>query len=169
MEPEKNANCSVQALSTLVKSEKTAVSENQQSVEKLEEAKLFAKYPQVAKNMQMSQFLQKRLQQRKYFDSGDYNMAKAKGLKLNTLPATPSSVEIRTPRLSIIVDERDGSTSPTGIPFSNRAASTTTLTTPSHDASFMYEQCNNNLRRLLLCFSDDTYSCLFLLHLTLPN
>ncbi|KRY09894.1 cAMP-regulated phosphoprotein 19 [Trichinella patagoniensis] len=115
MEPEKNANCSVQALSTLVKSEKTAVSENQQSVEKLEEAKLFAKYPQVAKNMQMSQFLQKRLQQRKYFDSGDYNMAKAKGLKLNTLPATPSSVEIRTPRLSIIVDERDGSTSPTGM------------------------------------------------------
>ncbi|XP_003371939.1 alpha-endosulfine [Trichinella spiralis] len=87
----------------------------QQSVEKLEEAKLFAKYPQVAKNMQMSQFLQKRLQQRKYFDSGDYNMAKAKGLKLNTLPATPSSVEIRTPRLSIIVDERDGSTSPTGM------------------------------------------------------
>ncbi|KRZ04816.1 cAMP-regulated phosphoprotein 19 [Trichinella zimbabwensis] len=114
MESEKNANCSVQALSTLVKSEKSEVSENQ-SAEKLEEAKLFAKYPQVAKNMQMSQFLQKRLQQRKYFDSGDYNMAKAKGLKLNTLPATPSSVEIRAPRLSVIVDERDGSTSPTGM------------------------------------------------------
>ncbi|KAL1285820.1 cAMP-regulated phosphoprotein 19 [Trichinella pseudospiralis] len=114
MESDKNANCSVQALSTLVKSEKSEVTENQ-SAEKLEEAKLFAKYPQVAKNMQMSQFLQKRLQQRKYFDSGDYNMAKAKGLKLNTLPATPSSVEIRAPRLSVIVDERDGSTSPTGM------------------------------------------------------
>jgi hypothetical protein len=61
------------------------------SAEKVEEAKLKAKYP--AMNMRgggHSQFLQRRLQHRqKFFDSGDYNVAKSKaGLKLSALQQT---------------------------------------------------------------------------------
>ncbi|KAF8773717.1 cAMP-regulated phosphoprotein 19-like [Argiope bruennichi] len=62
-------------------------SENQmKEAEKSEEAKLRAKYPQVLRPGG-SVFLQKRLQKgQKYFDSGDYNMAKARG---NARPAVP--------------------------------------------------------------------------------
>ncbi|XP_015930945.1 alpha-endosulfine [Parasteatoda tepidariorum] len=66
-------------------------SENQmKEAEKSEEAKLRAKYPQVLRPGG-SVFLQKRLQKgQKYFDSGDYNMAKAKGQKIRpTIPVVP--------------------------------------------------------------------------------
>ncbi|CDW56844.1 Endosulfine domain containing protein [Trichuris trichiura] len=94
------------------------------SPEKAEELKLLAKYPNIAKNGQFSQFLQKRLHQRKYFDSGDYNMAKAKGLKF---PATsPADFAAQSDALGLPISEivflkkiisgaRDGSTSPTGL------------------------------------------------------
>ncbi|XP_034553038.1 endosulfine alpha b [Notolabrus celidotus] len=53
---------------------------------KAEEAKLKAKYPQLNHKPGGSEFLMKRLQKGpKYFDSGDYNMAKAK-MKNKQLP-----------------------------------------------------------------------------------
>ncbi|XP_048881294.1 endosulfine alpha b isoform X1 [Brienomyrus brachyistius] len=55
---------------------------------KAEEAKLKAKYPNLGQKPAGSDFLMKRLQKgQKYFDSGDYNMAKAK-MKNKQLPAT---------------------------------------------------------------------------------
>ncbi|XP_076844580.1 endosulfine alpha b isoform X2 [Brachyhypopomus gauderio] len=51
-----------------------------------EEAKLKAKYPNLSQKPGGSEFLMKRLQKGKYFDSGDYNMAKAK-MKNKQLPA----------------------------------------------------------------------------------
>ncbi|XP_078390201.1 alpha-endosulfine-like isoform X1 [Cetorhinus maximus] len=49
------------------------------SPEKAEEVKLKAKYPVLGIRPGGSEFLMKRLQKgQKYFDSGDYNMAKAK-------------------------------------------------------------------------------------------
>ncbi|KAL4646755.1 alpha-endosulfine-like [Arapaima gigas] len=54
---------------------------------KAEEAKLKAKYPNLGQKPGGSDFLMKRLQKgQKYFDSGDYNMAKAK-MKNKQLPA----------------------------------------------------------------------------------
>ncbi|XP_072535645.1 endosulfine alpha b [Salminus brasiliensis] len=54
---------------------------------KTEEAKLKAKYPNLGQKPGGSDFLMKRLQKgQKYFDSGDYNMAKAK-MKNKQLPA----------------------------------------------------------------------------------
>jgi len=62
--------------------------EQSKNMEKEEEAKLKAKYPQVARPG--PQFLQKRLHKgQKYFDSGDYNMAKATGK--GRLPASALS------------------------------------------------------------------------------
>nr|XP_020480102.1 cAMP-regulated phosphoprotein 19-like isoform X1 [Monopterus albus] len=56
------------------------------SPEKAEEARLKARYP----NLGGSDFLRKRLQKgQKYFDSGDYNMAKAK-MKNKQLPSAPT-------------------------------------------------------------------------------
>ncbi|XP_020509647.1 endosulfine alpha b [Labrus bergylta] len=53
---------------------------------KAEEAKLKAKYPGLNHKPGGSEFLMKRLQKgQKYFDSGDYNMAKAK-MKNKQLP-----------------------------------------------------------------------------------
>ncbi|XP_005739261.1 endosulfine alpha b [Pundamilia nyererei] len=53
---------------------------------KAEEAKLKAKYPGLGQRPGGSDFLMKRLQKgQKYFDSGDYNMAKAK-MKNKQLP-----------------------------------------------------------------------------------
>ncbi|XP_061415368.1 cAMP-regulated phosphoprotein 19-like [Lethenteron reissneri] len=58
-----------------------------QSAEEVEEAKLRAKYPNIVPHQPGgSHFLRKRLQKgQKYFDSGDYNMAKAK-MKNKQLP-----------------------------------------------------------------------------------
>lgn len=71
--------------------------------------KLRAKFPQVAKGPP-SAFLQKRLQQRKFFDSGDYNMAKAKGLKLPVVaqkPVPPTAVPSKQQDvLSVAVGKR---------------------------------------------------------------
>ncbi|NXC42654.1 ENSA protein, partial [Penelope pileata] len=54
--------------------------------ERAEEAKLKAKYPHLGQKPGGSDFLMKRLQKgQKYFDSGDYNMAKAK-MKNKQLP-----------------------------------------------------------------------------------
>lgn len=61
-----------------------------------------SKYPQAAGGgnkggLPTSQFFQKRLQQRKFFDSGDYNMAKAKGLKLPvTNKSTVAALSVST-------------------------------------------------------------------------
>ncbi|KAI2653986.1 cAMP-regulated phospho 19-like protein [Labeo rohita] len=61
--------------------------ENKICPEKLEEAKLKAKYPHLGNKPGGSDLLRKRLQKGpKYFDSGDYNMAKAK-IKNKQLPA----------------------------------------------------------------------------------
>uniref|UniRef100_A0A671KCR6 cAMP-regulated phosphoprotein 19-like n=1 Tax=Sinocyclocheilus anshuiensis TaxID=1608454 RepID=A0A671KCR6_9TELE len=61
--------------------------ENKVCPEKLEEAKLKAKYPLLGNKPGGSDLLRKRLQKGpKYFDSGDYNMAKAK-IKNKQLPA----------------------------------------------------------------------------------
>ncbi|XP_058716428.1 alpha-endosulfine isoform X2 [Poecile atricapillus] len=55
--------------------------------ERAEEAKLKAKYPTLGQKPGGSDFLMKRLQKgQKYFDSGDYNMAKAK-MKNKQLPS----------------------------------------------------------------------------------
>ncbi|KAH9413119.1 hypothetical protein DERP_006805 [Dermatophagoides pteronyssinus] len=62
-----------------------SVNENPESkmAEKEEESKLKAKYPQLQRPG--PQFLQKRLQKgQKFFDSGDYNMAKAAAAKGGT-------------------------------------------------------------------------------------
>ncbi|XP_030620700.1 cAMP-regulated phosphoprotein 19a isoform X2 [Chanos chanos] len=54
--------------------------------EKVEEAKLKARYPHLGNKPMGSDILRKRLQKGpKYFDSGDYNMAKAK-IKNKQLP-----------------------------------------------------------------------------------
>ncbi|KAI2653283.1 Alpha-endosulfine [Labeo rohita] len=53
-----------------------------------EEAKLKAKYPNLGQKPGGSDFLMKRLQKgQKYFDSGDYNMAKAKVKSKHVVPA----------------------------------------------------------------------------------
>lgn len=59
------------------------------SPEKVEEAKLKARYPGLGTKPGGSDFLRKRLQKgQKYFDSGEYNMAKAK-MKNKPLPLAP--------------------------------------------------------------------------------
>ncbi|XP_003969615.1 cAMP-regulated phosphoprotein 19a [Takifugu rubripes] len=65
------------------------------SPEKAEEAKLKARYPNLGNKPGGSDLLRKRLQKgQKYFDSGDYNMAKAK-IKNKQLPtAAPEKAEI---------------------------------------------------------------------------
>lgn len=66
------------------------------SPEKVEEAKLKARYPNLVSRPGGSDLLRKRLQKgQKYFDSGDYNMAKAK-IKNKQLPtaAAPEKTEI---------------------------------------------------------------------------
>ncbi|XP_006628721.1 cAMP-regulated phosphoprotein 19a isoform X2 [Lepisosteus oculatus] len=65
------------------------------SPEKAEEAKLKERYPHLGSKPGGSDFLRKRLQKgQKYFDSGDYNMAKAK-MKNKQLPtATAEKAEI---------------------------------------------------------------------------
>ncbi|KAK1147501.1 cAMP-regulated phosphoprotein 19 [Acipenser oxyrinchus oxyrinchus] len=65
------------------------------SPEKVEEAKLNARYPLLVSRPGGSGLLRKRLQKgQKYFDSGDYNMAKAK-MKNKQLPtATTEKAEV---------------------------------------------------------------------------
>ncbi|XP_013774918.1 cAMP-regulated phosphoprotein 19-like isoform X2 [Limulus polyphemus] len=73
-----------------IKVEKCEENEKKEELRKAEleeEAKLRAKYPQ-AMRPGGSAFLQKRLHKGKYFDSGDYNMAKAKSQKAR-VPAAP--------------------------------------------------------------------------------
>jgi len=90
-------------MSTATDRDSSSQSDNQEeqtkSMDKDEEARLKAKYPMVARPG--PGFLQKRLQKgQKYFDSGDYNMAKATGkgrlpvsaLSQATQPATPPVV-----------------------------------------------------------------------------
>ncbi|XP_056665867.1 cAMP-regulated phosphoprotein 19-like [Monodelphis domestica] len=66
------------------------------SPEKAEEAKLKARYPHLGQKSGGSDFLRKQLQKgQKYFDSGDYNMAKAKlkNKQLSTA-AAPDKTEV---------------------------------------------------------------------------
>uniref|UniRef100_A0A3B5QKT0 Alpha-endosulfine n=1 Tax=Xiphophorus maculatus TaxID=8083 RepID=A0A3B5QKT0_XIPMA len=63
-----------------------SITEKNANPVKAEEAKLKAKYPGLGQKPGGSDFLMKRLQKgQKYFDSGDYNMAKAK-VKNKQLP-----------------------------------------------------------------------------------
>lgn len=66
---------------------------SKQSIEQMEEAKLKAKFGGLSKPGG-SQFLQKRLNKgMKYFDSGDYNMAKQSGkLKMRPLSGKPGGI-----------------------------------------------------------------------------
>ncbi|KAM4553949.1 cAMP-regulated phosphoprotein 19b [Fundulus diaphanus] len=60
------------------------------SPEKAEEAKLKARFPNIGAKPGGSDFLRNRLKKgQKYFDSGDYNMAKAK-MKNKQLPSAPA-------------------------------------------------------------------------------
>ncbi|XP_061775402.1 cAMP-regulated phosphoprotein 19-like [Nerophis ophidion] len=60
------------------------------STEKAEEAKIKVMHPNLGARPGGSDFLRKRLQKGlKYFDSGDYNMAKAK-MKNKPLPSAPT-------------------------------------------------------------------------------
>lgn len=70
--------------------EQQEVNDTVVSPEKAEEAKLKARYPALGAKPGGSDFLRKRLLQKgqKYFDSGDYNMAKAK-MKNKSLPLAP--------------------------------------------------------------------------------
>ncbi|KAL4629525.1 alpha-endosulfine-like isoform X1 [Arapaima gigas] len=66
--------------------EKQDSQEKESNPVKAEEVKLRAKYPNLGQKPGGSDFLMKRLQKgQKYFDSGDYNMAKAK-MKNKQLP-----------------------------------------------------------------------------------
>ncbi|KAJ8398433.1 hypothetical protein AAFF_G00426880 [Aldrovandia affinis] len=66
--------------------EKQDSQEKNSNLVKAEEAKLKAKYPNLGQKPGAPDFLMKRLQKgQKYFDSGDYNMAKAK-VKNKQLP-----------------------------------------------------------------------------------
>lgn len=86
-----------------------------------EEAKFKSKYPTNTRPGG-SLFLQKRLNKgQKYFDSGDYNMAKAKGQKVvpRLLPQNPTgetipTVESLPPRKTSLVQSKLA----TGMPFS---------------------------------------------------
>ncbi|KAK7151591.1 hypothetical protein R3I94_008048 [Phoxinus phoxinus] len=69
--------------------------ENKICLEKLEEAKLKDKYPHLGNKPGGSDLLRKRLQKGpKYFDSGDYNMAKAKTKNKQLPVAQMEKVEI---------------------------------------------------------------------------
>ncbi|RUS83295.1 hypothetical protein EGW08_008917 [Elysia chlorotica] len=67
--------------------------QDKKQVEKQEEAKLKAKYPNLAKGSGGSALLNKRLQKGgKYFDSGDYAMAKAQLSNKSKLPVQPEKI-----------------------------------------------------------------------------
>ncbi|VEL17759.1 unnamed protein product [Protopolystoma xenopodis] len=81
-------------------------------MEQLEEEKLRNKYPNLAK--QNSALLRKRLNKNvKYFDSGDYNMAKARvcGSKPTIIPSTSPSSDVPLPE--VILPTATGETIPT--------------------------------------------------------
>jgi len=86
--------------------------ENPHDIEKQQEAKLTAMYPQANKPMAgHSAFLQKRLAKgQKYFDSGDYQMAKQAGKGkpramqpiLSVAPEIPTPDSVSTRKTSIV-------------------------------------------------------------------
>ncbi|XP_072242125.1 cAMP-regulated phosphoprotein 19b [Leuresthes tenuis] len=79
-----------EAEGTRTSEEQKEMEDNLVSPEKAEEAKLKARYPALGAKPGGSDFLRKRLQKgQKYFDSGDYNMAKAK-MKNKQLPSAPT-------------------------------------------------------------------------------
>jgi len=89
--------------------------------EKEEEEKLKAKYPHVQRPG--PQFLQKRLQKgQKFFDSGDYNMAKAAAKTSKRLPESKlSAVAAPTPQIETTLPT--GDTIPTPDCLANRKTS----------------------------------------------
>ncbi|MCJ8736138.1 hypothetical protein PDJAM_G00255510 [Pangasius djambal] len=84
-----------QAVEEVTTEEQQEMQDKVVSPEKAEEAKLKARYPHLGTKPGGSDLLRKRLQKgQKYFDSGDYNMAKAK-MKNKQLPAaTAEKTEI---------------------------------------------------------------------------
>ncbi|CAG2113871.1 unnamed protein product [Medioppia subpectinata] len=89
--------------------------------EKEEEEKLKAKYPHVQRPG--PQFLQKRLQKgQKFFDSGDYNMAKAAAKTSNRLPQSKLSA-VHIPEPSAPAPIPTGDTIPTPDCLANRKTS----------------------------------------------
>ncbi|KAK3784905.1 hypothetical protein RRG08_056859 [Elysia crispata] len=74
-------------------SEQVQNPQDKKQVEKQEEEKLKAKYPNLAKGSGGSALLNKRLQRGgKYFDSGDYAMAKAQLNNKSKLPTPPEKI-----------------------------------------------------------------------------
>ncbi|OXA63941.1 alpha-endosulfine [Folsomia candida] len=102
--------------------EETAVTEiNPHDIEKQEEDKLKIKYPAAAKPMAgHSAFLQKRLAKgQKYFDSGDYQMAKQTGKGkvnrpmppiLSVAPEIPTAENVTTRKTSVVQPSKLAST-----------------------------------------------------------
>jgi len=82
------------------------------SPEQLEEQKLLAKFPNAKGGP--SNFLQKKLQHRKFFDSGDYQMAKAKGMKLPVGQKPPQAKPPLAVNIGEQISDDGGPTSPTG-------------------------------------------------------
>ncbi|KAK2102863.1 hypothetical protein P7K49_020530 [Saguinus oedipus] len=96
-----------------------------------EEAKLKAKYPSLGQKLGGSDFLMKRLQkEQKYFDSGDYNMAKAK-MKNKQLPSAgpdknlvtgdhiPTPQDLPQRKSSLVTSKLSGQPEPPLLPFLN--------------------------------------------------
>uniref|UniRef100_A0A8C5VAN5 cAMP-regulated phosphoprotein 19 n=1 Tax=Microcebus murinus TaxID=30608 RepID=A0A8C5VAN5_MICMU len=75
--------------------EAASAEEQKEMEDKLKRQNLKARYPHLGQKPGGSDFLRKRLQKgQKYFDSGDYNMAKAK-MKNKQLPAAaPDKTEV---------------------------------------------------------------------------
>jgi hypothetical protein len=83
--------------STVKNPEPSNSQKSSRDVEKEQEAQLRSKYPNV-KGPGTSAFLQKRLSKgTKYFDSGDYNMAKAKVGPSPKLPMAPAGQKLMIP------------------------------------------------------------------------
>uniref|UniRef100_A0A8C6RWJ7 cAMP-regulated phosphoprotein 19 n=1 Tax=Nannospalax galili TaxID=1026970 RepID=A0A8C6RWJ7_NANGA len=98
------------------------------SPEKAEDAKLIARYPRPGQKPGASDFLRKRLQKgQKYFDSGDYNMAKAK-MKNKQLPAAaPDKTEVSGDHIPTPQDLPQRKPSPVASKFYNFHALYVTL------------------------------------------
>uniref|UniRef100_A0A452QTC6 cAMP-regulated phosphoprotein 19 n=1 Tax=Ursus americanus TaxID=9643 RepID=A0A452QTC6_URSAM len=80
---------SVEVPKAASREEQKEIEDRVTSLEKAEEAKLKMRYPLLGQKPGGSDFLRKRLQKgQKYFDSGDYNMAKKKQLPTAVLDKT---------------------------------------------------------------------------------
>uniref|UniRef100_A0A452UY55 cAMP-regulated phosphoprotein 19 n=1 Tax=Ursus maritimus TaxID=29073 RepID=A0A452UY55_URSMA len=105
---------SVEVPKAASREEQKEIEDRVTSLEKAEEAKLKMRYPLLGQKPGGSDFLRKRLQKgQKYFDSGDYNMAKKKQLPTAVLDKTEVTGDhIPTPQ-DLPQQKRPASSSPT--------------------------------------------------------